>query len=425
MGALGRDIEERITMSDSRRVIDTPSPEGARLPEEVPEDPKRYAGTISRRTVLAGAALAAAAAVTAGCTGSGPAGPGAFTLEPVSDRVDVGTATRVPLRWSPSPRATAYDVELNGVVIATGLREPTLDLAYGDDAPGFVEGLNAWRVQANAGTRSRWSDTSRFEVAPLGAVRARRFDHEDDGAIALTTRASSGTTMAVAAAAAFGSGKGLILRGTSPRSAVASKDHHQQALAECWVRLAVRPMQWAGSATRVHLLRVRSSKRASQERLTWSGAHGLSVGSVTGKAVPLPAQRWTQVQMGILADGTVELWSFDGRREHLVGRGSNPELAGAVKDVVALGNDLRSTGSTFEVHLDAFAIGDQRIPWANPNAPADLPRPTRLEPARLPAAFSFCFGSCNNPNQAPYGATAVGTGARLDPDFFVHLGDYC
>jgi hypothetical protein len=77
------------------------------------------------------------------------------------------------------------------------------------------------------------------------------------------------------------------------------------------------------------------------------------------------------------------------------------------------------------VHLDAFAIGDQRIPWANPNAPADLPRPTRLEPARLPAAFSFCFGSCNNPNQAPYGATAVGTGARLDPDFFVHLGDYC
>ncbi len=175
----------------------------------------------------------------------------------------------------------------------------------------------------------------------------------------------------------------------------------------------------------MHLLRVRSSKLASQERLTWSAAGGLSAASVIGKAIPLPAQRWTQVQLGILADGTVELWSFDGRREHLVGRGSNLKLAGAVKDVVALGNDLRSTGSTFEIHLDAFAVGDQRIPWANPNASAELPRPTRLDPTRLPAAFTFCFGSCNNPNQAPYGATAVGTGARLDPDFFVHLGDYC
>ncbi len=137
-----------------------------------PEEPDRHDGTISRRTVLAGAALAAAAAVAAGCTGSGPAGPGAFTLEPIADRIDVGTSSRVALRWTESRRAAVYDVELNGVVIATGLRERTLELAYGDAAPGFVEGPNAWRVQATAGTRSRWSDASRFEVAPLGAVRA-------------------------------------------------------------------------------------------------------------------------------------------------------------------------------------------------------------------------------------------------------------
>lgn len=380
---------------------------------------------ISRRAVLAGAALAVAGAL-ASCSGSGSNRSRSVALVPVTGLIDVGSTTRLPLRWSAATGPSTYDLELNGVVVLTGLRVPTADLSYGDGAPGFVEGVNTWRVRAVSGSGSQWSSPSQFEVLALGAVRARRFDHEDDGPIALTTKAQSGTTLTVSSAAAFGSGgKGLVMRGTDPRSSAASKDLHQQSIANCWVRLAVRPMQSGSPKARVHLLRIRSSKNGGQERLTWSGQHGASLSSTPGATVALPMEKWTQLQVGILADGAVELWSFDGRRETLVSRGSNAKLAGAVKDIVALGNDLQHTGSTFEVHFDAFAVSEQRVPWANPQAKVELVRPTRMNPASLPAVFSFCFGSCNNPNQAPFVDTAVGTAVRLDADFFVHLGDYC
>ncbi|MDQ1379695.1 MAG: alkaline phosphatase [Actinomycetota bacterium] len=368
--------------------------------------------------------MAGAATALASCSGSGSGSRG-VALVAVPDLVEVGSTTRLPLRWSPAKSAARYDVELNGVVVVSGLSERATELAYGDGATGFVEGVNTWRVRAVTHVDSVWSAPSRFEVLPLGAVRARRFDHEDDGAIALTTKARSGTTLSVSSAAALGSGKGLIMRGTSPISAVASKDHRQQSLATCWVRLAVRPMQWGKPGTRVHLLRVRSSKTGDQERLVWSAGHGVSLDSVPKSVQDVPVGKWSQVQLGVLPDGTVELWSFDGQREHLVGRGSNPLLAGAVKDAVALGNNLTHVRSTFEIHLDAFAVSEQRLPWANPGAPVELARPARLDPVRLPPAFSFCFGSCNNAVQTPFGDTAVGVAARLAPDFFVHLGDYC
>src|SRR5207237_1723005 len=59
-----------------------------------------------------------------------------------------------------------------------------------------------------------------------------------------------------------------------------------------------------------------------------------------------------------------------------------------------------------------------------PTPPITPARPIRLDPRSLPGAFSFCFGSCNNAKSAPYRNTALGTAARLDPDFLVHLGDY-
>lgn len=384
-----------------------------------------HATLISRRTLLAGAALAAAAAV-ASCSGSGSRTRSGPALTPVPPLIDVGSATRLPLSWSSAKGTATYDVELNGVTVMSGLREPATELAYGDGAAGFVEGVNTWRVRSVTSSGSQWSSPSRFEIVPLGAVRARRFDHEDDGEIDLTTKARSGTTLAVSSAAAFGAGKGLIMRGASPLSAAASKDHRQQPLSACWVRLAVRPMQWGRLGTRVHLLRVRSStKSESQERLVWTAGRGVSISSMPDRVLPLPAQKWSQFQLGVLSDGTVELWSFDGQRERLVVRASNPTLAGPVKDIVALGNDLQHTSSTFEIHLDAFAVSEQRLPWANPQGDAGLGRPLRLDPAALPPAFSFCFASCNNPNQAPFVDTAVGTAARVSPDFFVHLGDYC
>jgi hypothetical protein len=361
----------------------------------------------------------------ASCSGSGGSGSRGVALVAVPDLVEVGSATRLPLRWSAAKHPARYDVELNGVVVASGLTERATELAYGDGATGFVEGVNTWRVRAVTNADSVWSAPARFEVLPVGAVRARRFDHEDDGAIALTTKARSGTTLSVSSAAALGSGKGLIMRGTSPISAVASKDHRQQSLETCWVRLAVRPMQWGNPGTRVHLLRVRSSKTGDQERLVWSTGHGVSLDSLPKRVQDLPVGKWTQLQLGVLPDGTVELWSFDGQREHLVGRGSNPQLAGAVKDAVALGNNLTHVRSTFEIHLDAFAVSEQRLPWANPGAAVELARPSRLDPARLPPAFSFCFGSCNNAVQTPFADTAIGAAARLAPNFFVHLGDYC
>jgi hypothetical protein len=368
--------------------------------------------------------MVGAATALASCSSSG-SGSSAIALGTVPDRVEVGDTTRLPLRWSAARHPSHYDVELNGVIVATALSQRATELAYGDGATGFVEGVNTWRVRAVTTSGSEWSAPARFEVVPMGAVRARRFDHEDDGAIALTTRARSGTTLSVSSTAALGSGKGLSMRGTSPQSAAASKDHHQQSLETCWVRLAVRAMQWGTAGARVHLLRVRSSKTLGQERLVWITGHGVSLGSAPESLRVLPAGKWIQLQLGVLADGTVELWSFDGQHEHLVGRGSNPQLAGAVKDVVALGNNLTRTRSTFEIHLDAFAVGEQRLPWANPDASDELARPARLDSAHLPAAFSFCFGSCNNAVQTPFADTALGVAARLAPNFFVHLGDYC
>ncbi|MDQ1460045.1 MAG: hypothetical protein QOI08_1529, partial [Actinomycetota bacterium] len=311
--------------------------------------------------------MVGAATALASCSSSASSSS-AVVLVAVPDLVEVGSSTRLPLRWSAARHAARYDVELNGVIVASGLTERATELAYGDGATGFVEGVNTWRVRAVTSAGTEWSAPSRFEVLPVGAVRARRFDHEDDGEIALTTKTRSGTTLSVSSAAALGSGKGLIMRGTSTQSAVASKDHRQQSLETCWVRLAVRPVQWDNAGARVHLLRVRSSKTGDQERVVWSTGHGVSLGSLPKSVQDLPVGKWTQLQLGILADGTVELWSFDGQREHLVGRGSNPQLAGAVKDVVALGNNLTHTRATFEIHLDAFAVGEQRLPWANPGA---------------------------------------------------------
>ena len=365
------------------------------------------------------------ALVAASCSDGAGVGPPAPVLEPVPGRVLVDASTRLRLSWRAVPMARTYDVELNGVIVAGGLAGTAADLGYGDGATGFVEGRNRWRVRARDSSAGKWSTAGAFDVVTRGAVLARRFDLEDDGAIDLTTRRASGTTLAVTSSAALGVGKGLMMRGADPASATASKNLLQQPLRECWVRLAVRPQSWQRSGARIHLARIHSQEQtASSEALVWVTGHGLAAGSAPGSLAPVKAHSWTQVQLGVLDDGSVELWSFDGHREHLVGRASNPSLAGAVKDTVAIGNDLVRAGSTFEVHLDGFAVGEGRLPWASTAPPITPARPIRLNPTTLPSRFSFCFGSCNNAKSAPYHDTALGTAARLDPDFMVHLGDY-
>jgi hypothetical protein len=337
----------------------------------------------------------------------------------------VDPLTRLRLSWRAVPKARAYDVELNGAVVAGSVVQTELVLVSGDGASGFVEGRNRWRVRSRDGSAGPWSAARVFDVVARGAVLARRFDREDDGPIELTTRRASGTTLAVASSAAMGIGKGLLMRATDPANAAASKNLFAQPLPQFWVRLAVRPVRWQRDGARIHLARIHSQNSSgATEPLEWITGRGIGTASMARAVVPVKARTWTQVQLGVLDDGTVELWTFDGRRERLAGRGANPALAGAVKDTIAIGNDVIRAGSTFEVHLDGFAVGEQRLPWASELPPITPARPSRLDPASLPSRFSFCFGSCNNAKSAPYHNTALGTAARLDPDFLVHLGDY-
>ncbi len=387
--------------------------------------PGRPGDALSRRTFIGSGLAALGALAVGGCAGGPGEGPAAPVLDPGPGRITVDGATRLRLSWRAVRGARSYDVELNGSVVAAGVTEPAVELAYGDGATGLVEGDNRWRVRARDSASGAWSRPGTFDVVARGAVLARRFDREDDGPIELTTRRASGTTLSVAAAAALGAGKGLLMRGADPADAVASKNLFTQPLSECWLRLAVRPSRWQRAGARVHLARIHSQTgSAAREALQWITGEGIAAESVARAVAPVRAGAWTQAQLGVLADGSVELWTYDGRREHLVGRGRNPGLAGAVKDTLAIGNDLTRTGSTFEVHLDGFAVGEHRLPWANTAPPITPARPVRLDPASLPARFSFCFGSCNNAKSAPYHDTAVGVAARLQPDFFVHLGDY-
>jgi hypothetical protein len=379
---------------------------------------------ISRRAFLGAGAAALGAAALAGCSGGSGSRPAAPVVEPVPSDLTFDDTARVALAWRPARGARTYDVELNGVVVATGVTGTAFALAAGDGATGLAEGANRWRVRGRAGDTGPWSRPGHFTVHVAAPVQARRFDHEDDGEIDLTTRRISGTTLAVSAAAALGAGKGLVMKGTDPADASASKNHLQQPVGSCWVRLAVRPQRWGSSGARVHLARVHSQTANASETLVWTTGKGLAVSSAPDTSVPLAKGQWTQVQVGVRDDGTVELWAFDGRAERRVVVARNPSLAGPVKDTIALGNELVRVGSTFEVDFDGFAVAQQRLPWANPLAPTKLDRPIRVDPRALAPRFSFCFGSCNNPKSAPYGATAMGVAATLDPDFLVHLGDY-
>ncbi len=328
------------------------------------------------------------------------------------------------LAWEDAPRAQSYDVELNGAIVASGLRHGPVELRFGDGKPGFQEGVNTWRVRARSDGDERWSESSSFEVRPVGGIRARRFDHEDDGDLELTVRSRGAAALVVGSPFAFSKGKGVALRCVDPADAEAYKNELQQPVEQCWVRLAVRTERWGKDGERVHLARIRAEAAKVSEHLVWVAGRGLQASSAPSTTIPLATGAWVQVQLGVLPDGTVELWTFDGRREALVARSGNAGLAGPVKDVVSLGNDLTKTTSTFEVWLDAFAVGERRLPWAQAGAVAELARPRQLDPKALPAVFSFVFGSCNNPKQVPYRNTALGAAAASGPDFVVHLGDY-
>ncbi len=362
---------------------------------------------------------------------------------------------RVLLDWPEAEGATSYDVELNDVLIATALSTPGLTIGFGDRAIAPQEGPNRWRVRASNGAGSRWSLPDTFTIESARQVRARTFDFEDPGPLESTV-ATDGAELDVGAAYAFGgSGQGVALRARSSRNTRAYKNHDQLPIDECWLRICVQPREWSRDGVALNLARIRNragdvaldaaaadgesvgdgSDRddaldapteispSSSELLYWTTGGGVRSTSIAA-AADLPSGVWSQLQLGVKSDGSVELWQFDGTREILIGTGMNPGMADP-KSQVSFGNINPNLGITFEVWIDELAVGQQRLPWAGVMSDRSvLPRPAPLLAEELDDTFSFVFGSCNNSSLLPYDTMAIGAAARMEPDFTVHLGDH-
>lgn len=385
--------------------------------------------SLDRRTFLRLGSTAVAGLVAACTRGGGGAG----TRTSAARGAPVPTSTfaepfaavpelEIPLEWS-GAAGDVYDLELNGRLIASGLRDRRFVVRRGSYESGVQEARNSWRVRVVRGGRELWSRPAGFEVVPVGGVRTRRFDFEEDGPIELTSKGEHASAT-VHERYAFGpAGKGLRLESRSGRGANAYTNLAQLPTDECWVRLAVNPRSYGRPDARVNLCAIRSSASGHGEHLVWRTGRAVGSSSVNA-GLPIPHEEWTQLQLGVLPDGRVEVWAFDGVREVLVGAGTDPALRGEVKDLVSIGNSSDLVGSRYEIWLDEVAIGRRRLPWARADDPHELARPRPLDPRALPETFSFVFGSCNVSTRLPYTGTAMEAAAAMRPDFFVHLGDF-
>ena len=212
------------------------------------------------------------------------------------------------------------------------------------------------------------------------------------------------------------------MRCTNPADTKAYKNHDILPVEECWIRLSFSPREASADGTRVQLARINDSVGEVSERLLWVTGEGITSSSVKVK-VPVPNEAWVQFQLGVDADGRVELWAFDGTRETLLGTGRSA-LVGRTKNRVSIGNHHPSLGITFEAWIDDVAIGESRLPWLRTDDARSPARPRSLDVEQLPAKFSFVFGSCTNSNHVPATGSALAAAADLDADFMIHLGDF-
>jgi hypothetical protein len=337
-----------------------------------------------------------------------------------------GSDAVVQLRWNPVRDAQSYDIELNGAVVASGVHSTNFDITGGDGRPGLSVGQNSTRVRARAGVvEGEWSDARSFAVRAIGTIRARGFDAEGDGPIELTTgpgEPPSGAELVVGARYAFGGGgKGVAMICTDPTNTKAYKNHAMLPVEQCWVRLSFRPQSSSKDGRRVQIARINDSVSNTSERLFWVTGQGVTSTSVKVE-VGVREEQWLQLQLGVDAEGRVELWAFDGVRESLVGTGRS-DLIGATKDRISFGNHSPELDVEFEAWIDDLAVGRVRLPWVRTDDPREIRRPKRLDPAALPPTFRFVFGSCSNSNHVPAIGTALEAASGLDPDFVLHLGD--
>ncbi len=419
-------------------------------------------GQLPRRTFLTGLSATVLAACTlerTSATGQAPTmlpgGPPAIpSVTTMTSPIPAPPDVQVALTWPEVEGATNYEVELNDAIVATGLTAPGFLLQFGDRAIAPQQGVNRWRVRATNGAGSRWSLPDTFVVTSVNQVRARTFDFEDPGPIEGTVP-GEGTELMVGAPYAFGgTGQGVAMRCTSSINTRAYKNHDQLPLQECWLRLCVNPQTWSRDGVALNLGRIRTrpggaalgadaldgeaigdgdesesgvepelGSPATSELLYWTTGGGIRSTSVRA-AADLRPNTWSQVQLGIRSDGTVELWQFDGVREILIGTGRNPDMAES-KGQVSFGNINPNLNMTFEVWLDEMAVGTNKLPWASPLTDRSEPvRPSPVVPDELGVTFSFVFGSCNNSSLLPYDSMALGAAARMDPTFLIHLGDH-
>lgn len=320
------------------------------------------------------------------------------------------------ISWDPVP-GEVYTVERNGRSrpVATAGR---YDLGFGSGGPGLIEAVNVIRVAAMSSGLPSWSDPIAVRVQPVGRLRTRGFDFEADGPIERTL-ADRGSVFEVGPAYALGGGKGARVASDGSSTGRSYRQLTQLPSPECWLRATVRPLAGAG---RIVIGRIASLDPLSAEHLVWEPARGLTTTRL-GQVLGVAPGAWIQVQLGVRADGSVELWMFDGDQEVLVGSAPNAGLAGPVKRVVSFGNSFEVAGP-YEYWLDHVAIGAQRQPWVAVDRQPALTRPRPLEPSGLPATFSFVFGSCLNPNHVPLDGTALAAAAATSPTFFLHLGDH-
>jgi PhoD-like phosphatase len=392
---------------------------------------------ISRREFLAiavtGAATTALAACNSDDTGSG-APASAPAPESLAAPIDVRATPDnvesnggvVAMSWSVVPEALSYDVELNGAIVATSSPSTSYEIGQGNGRTGLSAGPNSVRVRGRAGAlEGPWSEPRAFTVTVVDVVRVRGFDAEDDGPIEVTLapqEVSVGTALVVGSEYAFGeAGKGAALVCSDPAMTKAYKNHSILPVEECWVRISFSPRTAQEPGKRIQIARINASTNDASERLFWVTGTGVTSTSVKVEAA-VPEGAWVQLQLGVLADGKVELWAFDGARETLLGTGAST-LVGAIKDRVAFGNHNPNIGQTFEAWIDDFAVGESRLPWVRPQDTRDVYRPRPLVTEELPRAFSFVFGSCTNSNHVPAHGTALAAASGTNPDFVFHLGD--
>jgi hypothetical protein len=334
--------------------------------------------------------------------------------------VDAREGRVVTATWTPLP-GVVYDVELNGIVLANEVADGAMRLEFGDQATGFVAGRNLLRVLARTDDDAAASEPLVLSVRPVGTMRHRAFDLEARAPI-LTTAPTLGSEIVVSDLAAHGAGRGASLRADGTGDGRAYKNLIHLPVPESWIRMSVQPIDAEPAVRRVGLGRIRATAANASENLMWVPGAGIRTSHMS-QYVRTPPGVWTQVQLGIRADGTVELWTFDGRREFLVATTRRAAFDGTPRDAAAIGNVFKVDGR-FEIWLDDVEVATSRIPWAMPSPDRAVKRPQRVDPAALAGTFSFVFGSCINANHVPYETTALAAAAAMQPDFFVHLGDH-